>query len=136
MLPFLFTVYNFFKSIFIGFRNKEFRKLFYVVVGILVTGMWFYHSVEHWTWLNALYFSVTELTTVGSDLHPQRNISKLFTMLYIFVGFGALFGFLTTIATGGTVPTGSAPSTAAPSAAPTSPAAIVESKVNEIKSDQ
>ena len=99
MLPFIVTLYNFLKSIVTGLKNKEFRSLFYLVIIILVTGMLFYHRVEHWSWLDSLYFSVTELTTVGSDLHPTTGLSKIFTMIYIFVGFGTLFGFLTTIAT-------------------------------------
>ena len=49
--------------------------------------------------VDALYFSVTTLTTVGlGDLAPTTTIGKLFTIVYIFSGLGLLAGFINTIA--------------------------------------
>ena len=43
--------------------------------------------------MDALYFSVTTLTTVGlGDLAPKTAPGKLFTVLYIFVGLGIVGG--------------------------------------------
>jgi hypothetical protein len=40
--------------------------------------------------IDALYFSVTTVSTVGlGDLSPQTDIGKLFTVVYIFVGVAA-----------------------------------------------
>jgi voltage-gated potassium channel len=56
---------------------------------ILLSGTIFYRSVEGWSWIDALYFSVTTISTVGfGDLAPRTDIGKLFTVVYIFVGVG------------------------------------------------
>lgn len=51
--------------------------------------------VEGWRWIDALYFSVTTLATVGlGDLAPQTDAGKLFTVMYILTGVGLLVSFL------------------------------------------
>lgn len=60
----------------------------------------FYSLQEGWSLVDALYFSVTTLTTVGlGDLAPTTTIGKLFTIIYIFSGLGLIAGFINTIAT-------------------------------------
>ena len=55
--------------------------------------------MERWSPLDAFYFSVTTLTTVGfGDLAPQTALGKLFTVLYLFVGLGIIGGFINTVA--------------------------------------
>ncbi|MBN1651971.1 MAG: two pore domain potassium channel family protein, partial [Bacteroidales bacterium] len=54
-----------------------------------------YHFVEGWKWLDAFYFSAITLTTVGyGDLAPQTDAGKIFTVVYIFIGIGIIFGFI------------------------------------------
>ncbi len=49
--------------------------------------------------MDALYFSVTTLTTVGlGDLAPTTTMGKLFTVIYIFAGLSIILGFLDTVA--------------------------------------
>lgn len=80
-------------------RNPETRGLVYLVGLILLAGTLFYHYVEGWRWLDALYFSVITLTTVGyGDFSPKTDAGKLFTIVYIFVGLGILAGFITAVA--------------------------------------
>ncbi len=80
-------------------RDHEFRALFGVVFVILVSGVFFYHGVEGWRYVDALYFSVTTLTTVGyGDLAPATDMGKLFTVGYILVGIGVLLSFVNVIA--------------------------------------
>ncbi len=44
---------------------------------------------------DALYFSVVTLTTVGDkDFSSQTDFGKIFTILYIFIGIGLVFGFI------------------------------------------
>lgn len=65
-----------------------------------MTGTIFYSLQEGWSLVDALYFSVTTLTTVGwGDLAPTTTIGKLFTLVYIFNGLGLLAGLINTIAT-------------------------------------
>lgn len=61
----------------------------------LLTGTIFYHYAEGLRWLDALYFSVITLTTVGyGDFSPQTDIGKVFTIIYILVGIGIIFSFI------------------------------------------
>ena len=99
MIPFFYTFYRFGKSIWASFKDPEFQALLTLVVVTLGSGMLFYHSVEGWSWLDSLYFSVTTLTTVGyGDFAPHTDIGKIFTMVYLLVGIGVLFGFINYVA--------------------------------------
>jgi hypothetical protein len=80
-------------------RRQDFRVLVRLVVLLLLGGTAFYSVVEDWNPLDAFYFSVTTLTTVGlGDLAPKTAPGKLFTVLYIFVGLGIVGGFINTLA--------------------------------------
>jgi voltage-gated potassium channel len=72
----------------------------FVIIGLLVAiGTVFYKFVEHWTWLDALYFSVIALSTVGfGDVTPETRLGKLFTIVYIVVGIGIFFVVINSIA--------------------------------------
>jgi len=62
-------------------------------------GTIFYSAVERWSVVDAFYFSVTTLTTVGlGDLTPKTTIGKLFTLIYIFAGLSIIVGFIETMA--------------------------------------
>ncbi len=91
---------KFYQKIRQGWRDTEFRGLFWTVLGLLGFGTIFYHSVEQWSWVDSLYFTVITLTTVGyGDLAPTTNLSKLFTVLYILMGLGAISSFIFKLAT-------------------------------------
>lgn len=95
MPAFFILLYRFFRSLWTGLKDKEFRAVFYWVLGILVLGTWFYAKVEGWRALDALYFTITTLTTVGyGDFYPKTDAGKIFTIFYIFVGIGLLSGFV------------------------------------------
>jgi voltage-gated potassium channel len=80
-------------------RDPETKALPVVVGLLLLTGTVFYWSVEDWTPIQALYFSVVTLTTVGyGDLHPTSEYSRIFTIIYIFIGVGVLVLFLSSLA--------------------------------------
>ncbi|MFZ1395591.1 MAG: potassium channel family protein [Candidatus Promineifilaceae bacterium] len=82
-----------------GLKEPEFRGLFWSVVIILLSGTWFYHAVVGWSWLDAFYFSVITLTTVGyGDFSPQTAVGKIFTIVYIILGLGVLSSFLLLLA--------------------------------------
>jgi voltage-gated potassium channel len=80
-------------------RDPQFRSLVFLVVITLVGGTIFYSLEEGWGAVDAFYFSVTTLTTVGpGDLAPQTTMGKLFTVVYIFAGLGIILGFIDTVA--------------------------------------
>lgn len=99
MFSFFITGIRFSRGLWAGFKDPEFRGLFFFVVIILLTGTVFYTQIEHWKWLDSLYFSITTLATVGyGDLAPQTDLGKIFTMIYIFIGVGTLLGFINLVA--------------------------------------
>jgi potassium channel subfamily K len=58
-----------------------------IVVIYLVAGVVFYSWAEGWDYDDALFFSVTTLTTVGyGDLVPTDAGSRVFTCVYVLVG--------------------------------------------------
>lgn len=76
------------------FRDPQFRRLLSVVLLMLVAGAHIYHRLEGWSYLDAFYFTVITLTTVGyGDFSPHTESGKIFSMIYIFMGLG-VFGAL------------------------------------------
>jgi hypothetical protein len=79
--------------------DQAFRILLALVVSLLVSGTTFFTLVEGWSVLDAFYFSVTTLTTVGfGDPAPATAAGKIFTIVYIFVGLGVIGGFINVLA--------------------------------------
>jgi len=72
-----------------SWRDPSFRAALVLAILILVSGTVFYRSVEGWSWIDAFYFSATTVSTVGyGDLSPTTDFSKLFTVIYMFIGIG------------------------------------------------
>ncbi len=72
-----------------NWKDPEFRALFMIFVFLLAGGTWFYSVVEGWSVLDALYFSMVTMTTVGyGDFSPKTPSGKLFTIAYLAVGIG------------------------------------------------
>lgn len=56
---------------------------------LLITGVAFYMIVENWSFVDALYFCVTTLTTVGfGNPAPSTDVGKLFTVFFVLSGVG------------------------------------------------
>ena len=56
---------------------------------LIGTGTAFYSVHENWSVIDALFFSVTTLTTTGyGNLVPETDLGKVFTMLYVLLGAG------------------------------------------------
>lgn len=83
-----------------GSTMKRFSS-YHQLVLILSIGTVFYHYVEHFRWLDALYFSVIALTTAGfGDITPTTDLGKAFTIAYMLIGFGVMLSFLSEFYTG------------------------------------
>jgi voltage-gated potassium channel len=99
MPAFFLLLYRFFRGLWNGMKDKDFRNLFLWLLALIVLGSWFYMRVEHWTFLDSVYFSITTLATVGyGDFSPQTVAGKIFTIFYIIIGIGMLSGFIVLLA--------------------------------------
>ena len=99
MLHFLVALRGFRIALVAVWRDPETKALPVVVGALLVSGTIFYWAAEDWTLIQALYFSVVTLATVGyGDLTPTSDYTRIFTIIYIFIGVGVLVLFLSSLA--------------------------------------
>ncbi|NVK52445.1 MAG: two pore domain potassium channel family protein [Flavobacteriaceae bacterium] len=88
----------FFKTILTFFQDKQYRSLLLTSLIILAFGSTVYHYLEGWSWLDAVYFSIITLTTIGyGDFSPKTDGGKLFTIFYILIGIGIILSFINTV---------------------------------------
>ncbi len=95
MVSFFINFFRFFKIIVIGLKHDaEFRFLFIFIAILLLGSVSFYTQVEQWSFIDAIYFSVMTMATVGyGDLTPTTDMSKLFTIIYAFLSIGSFVAF-------------------------------------------
>lgn len=80
-------------------RDPQTKALPLVAGTLILTGTIFYWHFEDWTIIQALYFSVITLTTVGyGDFAPTTAGTQIFTIIYILTGIGVLVALLTSVA--------------------------------------
>lgn len=80
-------------------RDPQFVSLALLAAVAIISGTGFYWLVEGLRFVDALYFSVVTLTTVGyGDFAPETDVGKLFTAVYVLIGVGILLAFITTVA--------------------------------------
>lgn len=66
----------------------------------LLVGTLVYHWLEGWSYLDALYFCVISLATVGyGDLTPTTPLAKAFTIVYVINGIVILLALFDRIRT-------------------------------------
>lgn len=79
------------KALFQLIKDKEFQVLLVLTLVILMSGTIFYSTVEEFSIVDALYFSVATLTTVGSaNLEPSTDFGKIFSIIYMISGIGVM----------------------------------------------
>lgn len=79
--------------------DKTHRILLIAVITLLTFGTIFFHFQEGFGWLDAYYFCVISLATVGyGDFHPVTALGKFVTTFYVLSGIGILTLFVSTSA--------------------------------------
>ena len=69
-----------------------------LVLVLYVIGIMFYHNMEGWTWVDSIYFMTATFTTVGyGDITPKSEISRLFTVFFMWTGISVGFYLIYTI---------------------------------------
>ncbi|MYL18764.1 two pore domain potassium channel family protein [Halobacillus litoralis] len=92
MISFLLTLKRLLTALFRSMKEPVFRSLLTTLAFILLSGTLFYKGVEDWTYLDAFYYAFSSLipTSGNTGLVPQEDLSKWFTMIYLFVGMGVM----------------------------------------------
>ena len=99
MIPLVLAARELARAIAAVWRDPETKALPVVAGALVLTGTLFYWRFEDWTIIEALYFCVVTLTTVGyGDLSPTTDGTRIFTIVYILTGFGVLVALLTSVA--------------------------------------
>lgn len=85
------------------FENREYNiKLalaFFFAVTIIFAGIFIFRRVEHWSYVDAFYFSVITLTTIGyGDVVPKTEVGKILAALFALIGVGIFLFCVSTIA--------------------------------------
>ncbi|OEF04971.1 potassium channel family protein [Vibrio genomosp. F10] len=99
MISFYLNIIKLSHAIISGLKNdEEFRVLFFLLLTILVGSTVFYSGSEKWSLIDSLYFSVMTMSTIGyGDLYPTTVISKVFTVIFIFISIGLFVAINTKI---------------------------------------
>ena len=80
-------------------RDPETKALPVAAGALVLTGTLFFWRFEDWTIIQALYFCIVTLTTVGyGDFSPTTAGTQIFGIIYILTGFGVLVALLTSVA--------------------------------------
>ena len=67
--------------------DRQSRPTLYWAGFTLLLGTLVYHWLEGWSYLDALYFCVISLATIGyGDLTPTTPLAKIFTIVYVING--------------------------------------------------
>ena len=99
MIPLLLAFRGLARAIVAVWRDPETKALPFVAALLVLTGTIFYWRFEDWTIIQALYFSVVTLTTVGfGDFTPTSAGTQIFTIIYILTGLGVLVALLSSVA--------------------------------------
>lgn len=68
-------------------RDRDSRPVLLWAFGTMALGTVVYHWLEGWNYLDALYFCVISLATIGyGDLTPTTEIGRAFTIIYVING--------------------------------------------------
>ena len=99
MLPLLLAARSLARAFAAVWRDPDTKALPIVAGVLLLTGTIFYWRFEDWTIIEALYFCIVTLTTVGfGDLSPTTAGTQIFTIIYILTGLGVLVALLASVA--------------------------------------
>jgi voltage-gated potassium channel len=82
-----------------AFRNPNVKALMVLAGGIVTFSALVYMLLEGWSFLDAVYFCVVSMSTVGyGDFSPHTALGKIYTIFYLLTGIGIFVLTVTAIA--------------------------------------
>ncbi len=82
-----------------AFGNPNVRALMILAGGIVTFSALIYMWLEGWGFLDAVYFCVVTMSTVGyGDFAPKTALGKIYTIFYLLIGIGIFVLTVTAIA--------------------------------------
>lgn len=82
----------------INFKAKLFTLIFIIFI-IIAAGIFGYMVIEQWNFIDSCYMTIITLSSVGfGEIHELSVQGKIFTIILIVLGLGAVVYCLTTIA--------------------------------------
>jgi hypothetical protein len=74
---------------------RQFQLLALSVIVVVSSGTVLFRIIEGWRWIDAFYFSIVSLTTVGyGDITPKTDLGKLLTVAFLLIGIGLMAGLI------------------------------------------
>jgi hypothetical protein len=100
MIRFFLRVLLLFRTLWRGLRaDPDSAAIGFLLFALLSIGTIFYHLVEGWGLVDSLYFCVMTVATVGfGDFAPTNTLSKIFTIVFTFLGIGLFASFVGKVA--------------------------------------
>lgn len=93
------NIRNLVRSVYRALRDPDVQVVVTLALTVISVATVFYWFVEGWSLLDAAYFSVVTIATVGfGDLAPKTVLGKLFTIGYVFTGIGIFAAAVSAIA--------------------------------------
>ncbi len=79
-------------------QRRRLLTIISALIGIVTAGVAGYMLIEGWSFLDALYMTIITISTVGyQEVAPLSVASKVFSVVLIVVGVGAMLYTLTTV---------------------------------------
>jgi len=87
------------RGLFLAVKEPHIRGILAVTSTVVALATFFFAWAEDWSHIDALYFSVMTIATVGyGDLTPSTTEGKLAAIFYVIVGLGLFVAAVTAIA--------------------------------------
>ncbi|MDT1062650.1 potassium channel family protein [Paracoccus sp. CPCC 101403] len=98
-MQFLSAYVRLIKAIHAAFLSTQVQALILVCILIALAQATVFARIEGWRFLDAFYFSVVSMATVGyGDFAPKTSLGKIAAMAFLLVGIGVFVLTVSTIA--------------------------------------
>ncbi len=74
-----------------SFSNLQLRRIIIItllLLGLTAVGVVGFRIIEHWPWIDCLYYTVETVTTVGHEIPDLSDEGKLFVTFYLVTCLG------------------------------------------------